>query len=415
MRLFPADMPAESRVTLRDCALLGGLASLGLVIVYVATARWLPPYPRDASSLVIGRDFLNFWMYGRAALEHAPERFYDPGLYNAALRKFLGPDYLGQNWSYPPDIMLLAAPFGLLGYLPALVSWTLIGIATLAAAGFARLRDKTLILPLFAAPAVAFCLMSGQSSLLTAAALVTAFAWLDRRPILAGVLMGLLTLKPQLGLLLPVMLIASARWRVFGAAAATAAVLVSVSASIFGMNAWLAYLHQGLAVQNGVLADTRLIAAPFMPTVFMNLHAVGLGYGAAMAVQACVSLLAAATVFWAFRVNREANPQALQALFFACSLAATPYLLSYDTLPLVFASMMLLRVDPLDTTGRTLVKLAFWLPFLQFILGKYHVPGAAFVAPAFAAWLAWRLTKSAKQLHNLSWPATASHPGDARL
>ena len=44
--------------------------------------------------------------------------------------------------------------------------------------------------------------------------LITIFAWLDRRPVAAGVLIGLLTLKPQLGILFPVMLIASARWRV---------------------------------------------------------------------------------------------------------------------------------------------------------------------------------------------------------
>ncbi len=391
MRFFPDGMPAESRATLRDCALLGGLASLGLVVVYVATARWMLPYPRDASSLVIGRDFLNFWMYGRAAFAHAPERFYDPALYNAALQTFLGPGYLGQNWSYPPHIMLLAAPFGLVGYLPALVSWTVIGIVVLAAT--ARARQVPLV-PIFAAPAVAFCLMSGQSSLLTTALLITAFAWLDRRPIAAGVLIGLLTLKPQLGLLLPVMLIASGRWRVFGAAAATTAVLVAVTTAVFGARVWPAFLHQGLAVQNSVLADSRLIAAPFMPTVFMNLHAAGLGYGAAMALQACVSAAAVSTVFWAFRSHRDASPEMLQALFFACAIAATPYLLGYDTLPLVFACAMLLKADPLDATGRALVKLVFWLPFLQFILGKFHVPGAGFIAPAFAVWLAMRLMPS---------------------
>jgi Glycosyltransferase family 87 len=403
MRLFASDMPAESRTTLRDLALLGGLASLGLAVVYVATARWTMPYPRDATSLVIGRDFLNFWMYGRAAFEHAPQRFYDPGLYNAALRAFLGPGYLGQNWSYPPDIMLLAAPFGVMGYLPALASWTLIGVAIFALA----VKDKTLLLPLFAAPAVAFCLMSGQSSLVTAAALVTAFAWLDKRPVLAGMLIGLLTLKPQLGFLLPVMLIASGRWRVFGAAAATAAVLVALTTAIFGADVWIAYLRQGLAVQNEVLADTRLIAAPFMPTVFMNLHAAGLGYGAAMALQASVSLLAAGTVFWAFRTHRDADPRMLQALFFACSVAATPYLLSYDTMPLVFASVMLLRADALDATGRNLVKLVFWLPFVQFILGRYHLPGAACVAPALAAWLALRLASRSTSHADALRPAGA--------
>jgi hypothetical protein len=79
-----------------------------------------------------------------------------------------------------------------------------------------------------------FCLISGQSSLLTAAMLVAIFALLDRKPVAAGVLIGLLSIKPQLGILFPFMLMASGRWRVFIAAAATALALAGVTAAIFG-------------------------------------------------------------------------------------------------------------------------------------------------------------------------------------
>ncbi len=99
------------------------------VIAYAAKISWVEPIPRDATSLVVGRDFLNFWMYGRAAWLPDPSRFYDPHLYNDALAALLGPDYPGQNWSYPPTIMLFAAPFGRLGYVPALACWTVLGLA----------------------------------------------------------------------------------------------------------------------------------------------------------------------------------------------------------------------------------------------------------------------------------------------
>jgi len=393
MRLpFPESLAPENRALLRDFAVLGGIASLGLLIAYILLARWTPPFPRDGSSLVVGRDFLNFWMYGRAALSHAPQNFYDPHLYNAVLRTMLGNDYLGQNWSYPPHIMLFATPFGLLPYLGALLCWTGGSVAIFAKSGIARLHEPAMLLPLLAAPAVAFCLISGQSSLVTAAMLVTIFAWLDRRPIGAGVLIGLLTLKPQLGFLFPVILIASNRWRVFAVASVTAMMLFAVTTVLFGLDVWEQYLRLGLPVQNAVLEDPRLIAAPFIPTVFMNLHAAGLAYGPAMTLQGCVSLLAVATVFWAFRTHRDVNPQILQALFFACSIAATPYLLSYDTLPLVFAAVMLLANTSVDATGRNLIKLVFWLPFLQYIFGKFHIPAPAFIAPAVAVWIAMRLT-----------------------
>jgi hypothetical protein len=388
---LPCDIAAESRALLRDFAILGTLATCALGVVYLCLVRWAPLFPKDGSSLVVGRDFVNFWMYGRAALAPAAYRFYDPQIYNHALQSFLGANYPGQNWSYPPDIMLLAAPFGLLGYLPALLCWTLVGLGILLWTARARLHAPASLWSLFAAPAVAFCLMFGQSSLLATAALIAIFAWLDRRPVWAGILIGLLTLKPQLGFLFPVMLCASGRWRVFSVATATALALVVLTTLIFGTQVWMEYLHLGIPVQNTVLTDPRMLAAPFMPTIFMNAHAAGASYSTSMIVQACVSLLADATVFWIFLRHRHADQQMLQALFLACSVAATPYLLSYDTLPLVFAGIVLLASGALDALGRRLVQLIFWLPFIQLGLGNLHIPGAALVAPAFAVYLACKI------------------------
>src|SRR6185295_8489203 len=162
--------------------------------------------------------------------------------------------------------------------------------------------------------------------------LVTIFFWLDRRPVAAGILIGLLTLKPQLGLLLPVMLIASGRWRVFASAAVTAIVLMGAAAAIFGPQVWVDFATKGLAASNLVLADPERIATPFYPTVFMNLRGINLPYGIAMAAQLCLSGLAVAAVSWAYRFRRDADPLLLMALFLACAVGGSPYLLSYDTL-----------------------------------------------------------------------------------
>src|SRR5579884_2615870 len=141
-------------------------------IAYIVTLSWVAPIPRDATSLVVGRDFLNFWMYGRAAWASDPSRFYDPRLYNEALQAFLGPDYPAQNWSYPPSIMLLAAPFGRLGYFPALAIWTACGLGIFVWVTRRRIGDGRLLIPLLVSPAAVFCLMSGQSSFLTTAMLL---------------------------------------------------------------------------------------------------------------------------------------------------------------------------------------------------------------------------------------------------
>jgi len=382
---------AERRDSIRALALLSAGFFVLTAFAYVLTLSGREPIARDGTSLVVGRDFLNFWMYGRTALSPDPSRFYDLQTYNSELAALLGADYPWQNWSYPPSIMLLAVPFGALGYMQALLCWTVVGIVIFVATARRQVGETRLLIPLVFSPAAVLCLISGQSSFVTAAMVIAIFAWLDRRPIGAGVLLGLLTLKPQLGLLFPVMLIASGRWRVFAAAAITAAAIIAVTTAAFGPQVWIDYAFKGIPTQNLVLVDPQMLGAPFMPTIFMNLRTAGASYAVAMAAQVCFLLLAVAAVFWAYRYRRNADPQLLAALFLACTIAGLPYLLSYDTLAMTFLVVMLLAAGKLDPIGQRLAQLVYWLPVAQLVFGIWHIPGPALIAPAFAFYLLTRL------------------------
>ena len=160
-------------------------------------------------------------MYGRAVGDAEPARFYDFATYNDELARLLGPGYPGQNWPNPPTALVVMAPFGLLAYFPALIAWFAIGLLAFYLAGRREVSDWRILAVVLVSPAALFCVISGQSSFLTTAALLAIFASLDKRPVIAGVLIGLLTVKPQLGVLFPFALIASGRWRVFLWAAVT--------------------------------------------------------------------------------------------------------------------------------------------------------------------------------------------------
>jgi Glycosyltransferase family 87 len=382
-----ADASGQDHHAIRILVLAGAIFTALTAIGYVWTISWAHPIPRDATTLVVGRDFLNFWMYGRAAWLPDPSRFYDPHIYNHALAALAGAGYPGQNWSYPPSIMLLAAPFGRLSYMPALLCWTVLGLGIFVWIARRHVDDRRLLIPIMLSPAAIFCLMSGQSSFLTAAMLLTIMACLDRRPVLAGVLIGLLTLKPQLGLLFPVMLVASGRWRVFVAAAVTTLVIIGVTAALFGPQVWIDFVLKGIPIQNLVLMDPQRVGTPFYPTIFMNVRGANASYGIAMAVQACFSAFAAGAVFFAFRYRKNADPQLLTALFFACSICAVPYLLSYDTLAMTCLAVVLLAAGKLDARGQIMAKLAYWLTLIQIGLGQFHIPGPALIPPAFAIFL----------------------------
>ena len=384
------DRLKANRDVLAACAVLGGFFVVVAAGAYGYTLDWRLPFPRDGTTLVVGRDFLNFWMYGHAASSANPGTWYDPHTYNAMLAALLGDNYPGQNLSYPPTLMLLMAPFARFGYLPALAVWTAVGLAIFVPVIWHYLGDRRAVIAALCSPAAVFGVISGQISFLTTALMIGVFMWMDRRPIAAGVLIGALTLKPHLGVLFPIVLAISRRWIVFASAAITALALAAISMLLFGVKPWIDYIGIGLAVQNVVLSDPNGIATPFYPTLFMNVRGIGLPYGTAMAAQAGLALIAITAAAWAFR-NRSNDPRILAALFFACSLSALPYMLAYDTLALCVAALALLASGTLDARGRWLARLIYWLPLLQIGLGTLHIPGPALIAPAFALYLFVRL------------------------
>jgi hypothetical protein len=394
--LAPATRDRANAEFLRALMVLGGMLFVLTIASYLFTCNWAGAFPRDKATLVVGRDFLNLWMYGVAAFEPDPARYYDLATYNDTLAHLVGQNYPGQNWPNPPTALVVMAPFGLLDYFPALFAWFAISLLAFTLAGRREVADLRTLLIVLVSPAALMCVLSGQSSLLTTAALLAIFACLDRAPITAGVLIGLLTVKPQLGILFPFVLIASGRGRVFFTAAATTTALLAASVAIGGIEGWHDYIIKALPLQRAVLQDAAGTAMPFQPSIFMNIRGVA-GNHFGEIIQFGFTLAAVAAVSLAFRYRRDADPRMMQALFFACAVSASPYMGAYDLLPLTFAAVALIAEEKLDGLGRRLAQLVYWTPALQLLFGNLQLPGPGFIAPAFAAYL----------LHGMFRPATA--------
>jgi hypothetical protein len=386
---------------LRGLLLLGGALFVLTLIAYLCTTSWTWPFPRDKATLVVGRDFLNLWMYGVALADPDPARFYDIFTYNGELAKMLGAGYPGQNWPNPPTALVVMAPFGLLSYFPALFAWSAVSALAFYLAGRCEVADRRTLAVVLVSPAALLCVLSGQSSFLTTAALLAIFANLDKRPVVAGILIGLLTVKPQLGILFPFALAASGRWRVFTAAAVTAIALFAASLALGGVEGWHAYITKAMPLQREVLSDSAGTAVPFQPTIFMNVRAL-VGNRVGEMIQLVFAGGAVLAVAFAFRYRRDSDPRMLQALFLACTASASPYMGAYDLLPLTFAAVALLAEEKLDATGRRLAQLVFWMPALQLLFGTWQIPGPAFIAPAFAAWLLVKMFAGRRTMPTLS-------------
>ncbi|UHC16580.1 DUF2029 domain-containing protein [Methylobacterium currus] len=308
-------------------ALLGVLSALPLVMRFY----WPAGGGLDVTGHPIGRDFINYWAGPQLAASGRLATLFDLDAYHAAIGALFGAPLAFHNWGYPPFTLLLLWPLAQLPYFAALAVWTVGLFAVFAGVTLSRVapgrRVRALVL-LALAPACLVNAVGGQNGFLTAALFLGGLLALDRRPVLAGILFGLLTGKPHLGLVLPLALLALGAWRTIAAAAATALALVGASLLAFGVEPWRHYLVETGAYQYGLLERFTGFYPLMMASVLAGARTFGLGMGAAWLAQAFVAVPVLAVSVWAVRRTRD--PAQRAGMLAAAAPLLTPYAFNYD-------------------------------------------------------------------------------------
>ncbi len=180
-------------------------------------------------------------------------------------------------------------------------------------------------------PAVLINIGHGQNGFLTAALLGGALVLLDRRPLVAGILLGLLVYKPQYGLLLPLALGVSGRWKCFAAAAATVVLLTLATTLTFGASVWGAFLESTHFTRTVVLEQGNT-GWYKIQSVFAWARMWGAPIPLAYALQGVTIVAVGAALAWLWR---GAAPYPLQAAALClATILATPYSFDYDMMVL---------------------------------------------------------------------------------
>jgi hypothetical protein len=235
----------------------------------------------------------------------------------------------------------------------------------------------------------------GQNAFLNTALFGFGLILLDRRPVLAGALIGALAYKPHLAVLLPFVLAAAGYWRSFIAAAVTALAFCALATLVFGLEYWLAW-SRNLALVARVLED-GLLPWHKMPSVFAMASLVGAPTRLAYALQAAVAVpvMLATVAAW-----RRQGPLDLKvALVAAATLMMSPYLFDYDlvlaAIPTAILAERMRRAGRPD--GAALLVLAALAPLacpaFAEVTGLQPMPFAV-----AALWLAaWRALADARE------------------
>jgi hypothetical protein len=326
--------PARARAYLWLIAAI----DVALVLFLVVTSRG----GVDRNGFLLGTDFLSFWTAGRMLVADA--NVYDAATHIAAQQRYFAAPHAYTAFFYPPPFLLTVYPLGFLSYFAALAAWLALTGAAFVAVVRQWLRGRGLDWPLWlltiAFPPVLITVTHGQTSFLVAALLGAGVLWTGARPLLAGVCFGLATIKPQFGILIPIVLLATGEWRAIAAATLTAVLIGLVATLAFGPQVW----SDWLAVSRDARAALEQGAVGFgkMQSPFAAARLLGVSVAWAYALQGTIGIAVAGALAWAGW--RRGYSLALGSATLTGALLATPFLLDYDLVLLAFPLVWLAGV-----------------------------------------------------------------------
>ncbi len=320
-----------------------GYSLILLAIAAIAIAGWIAISDGliDRNGKPIGTDFSNVYAAGELTWQGRPADAYDPALQHAAEKAtFGGREVPFFGWHYPPFFFAVAFLVAAIPYGWGLALWLAASLAAYLAAIRAILPRPETLLIATAFPAVFVNIGHGQNGFLTAALLGGALQLLDRRPWIAGVLIGLLAYKPQFGVLIPIALLAGQRWSSIVAAVLTIAALVAISFATLGAGVWHAFIESMNFTQTIVLEQGGT-GWEKIQSIFSAARNWGADIRTAYAIQTALAVMLAASLAWLWHSNAAFELKA--AALAIASLLATPYVLDYDLVVSAVAIAFLVR------------------------------------------------------------------------
>ena len=357
-----------------------------------------------------GGDFVGFWNAAQRVRQGDISAIYDPGKWQVFLSS--GADGPIAWFLYPPFALFGLWPLGTMTYNEAALAWSLaplplyFGLLYLLARRSIRAQTadvpanaRAFFVLVFAAalPFLSANLFTGQTGAFVAVFLFGAAYFWNSRPVLAGICIGLLAIKPQMGLLLPFALCAACNFRAITSAAATIAIACAASTAWLGAGIWTDYLNItrlfGAFIGRGYDGIRQLAVGPYI-----SLQAVGVPAILAGILQALITLTLLGAIIFVFgrwnvsrseRGRDDGRMDLRLGVLATGTLLATPYSLSYDTPLLMLAVVPLLaRIWCKGWTGMELAAffLLIVLPFTQPLLFKSHIP-FGLVAVSVSFWV----------------------------
>ena len=363
------------------------------------------PGLRDCHGNLKGTDFLHFYTLGSLAAAHRGADLYDMNA-QAELAAQRVPEASGIRYLpfYPPQVSVFFAPLTRFSYGWALGLWWACSALLYGVCCYGIWRacpnlseyGGTVFMAAIAFPAFFHLIAWGQTSALALVCFTLMFFLLrDRRDFLAGLILGCLIFKPQLGVAAVVVFLATGAWKVLAGATLSAAGQLSIAALYYGtepLGQWWHMLRNAQAVLP--LLEPRLYQTHCLRT-FWSMLVPWPGLALALFGLSAIAVLTVTIACW--KSQNVPLPLKYSVLLLASVLVA-PHLTVYDLVILAPALLLLadwIASQPSARGARRLATLMYFVYMLP-LVGPYtrwtHIQFSV-VAMAAAVWSIWRISR----------------------
>jgi hypothetical protein len=277
---------------------------------------------------IIGIDYADYYAAGRMVIDGNIGQIYNMEAHHAVLESLFGKIPYLLEWIYPPTFLLSIVPLSYLPFDASLVVWLVLSFIPAAlAVYFMTGKNKFAPICFLAFPGTFLNIRWGQNGFLTAALFGFGVYFVESNPMLAGLMFGLLTFKPQMAIFPFIILFFTKKWKALGWSVGFAAALAVLTGLLFGFQTWIDFFSTSLynAQQLGASWEATSWGIPTLSTA---LRTMGMsGWGLTLILLA----VAAFAIYCCVRVWKQTQSYSLRLMALVlCLFLSFPYVSLYD-------------------------------------------------------------------------------------
>lgn len=299
------------------------------------------------------RDFIAFWATSKLSLSGNPSAAYDLNNILVIIKETVGYEQ-GFPWLYPPTFQTIILPLALIDYKYSYILFNIVTMVFFSISARKLAPKREYILAIIAFPAIYTAIIYGQNSLLTAALAILGIYYVDKKPIIAGVFIGTLALKPQMAILFPFALLFGRHWKALISTSLTFVANVLISLYLFGYKTWIVFFASintpKLWLETGQISWEKMIST------FSLAKMVGFTTESAYLIHFSIALIFISVMiyFWLHKSDIALRGSSLAL----ASIVSTPYAFEYELTWIAIPILMLANKNAKEG----------WLPWQREVL-----------------------------------------------